>query len=106
MNMDSDTQSDETEWMPDTLLFKLGIKSKFPSSTPLNRKIDVTLHSLEESLLKAAVLVEKYGDTYIEIYERIESEIARDENRLSKVSEAKDLAREHGLDRERNLLEP
>ena len=106
MNMDSDTQSDETEWLPDTLLLKLGIKSKFPSSTPLNHKIDVTLNALEESLVKAAVLVEKYGDTYIEIYERIEAEIARYENRLSKVSEAKDLARGRGLNGERNLLEP
>ena len=106
MNMDSDAQSDETEWIPDTLLFKLGIKSKFPSSTPHNHKIDVTLVSLEESLLKAAVLVEKYGDTYIEIYERIEAEIALYENRLSKVSEAKELARGRGLGRERNLLEP
>jgi hypothetical protein len=52
------------------------------------------------------VLVEKYGDTYIEIYERIEAEIALYENRLSKVSEAKELARGRGLGRERNLLEP
>ena len=101
-----DFEKDEDEWIPDTLLFKLGIKSRFPSSMPLNHKINVTLHTLEESLLKAAALVEKYGDTYIEIYERIESEIARYENRLTKVSEAKDLARRHGLDRERNLLEP
>ena len=104
--MSMDSNDDNDDWVPKALLSTLGLTAIFPSTNPAPRDINVTLHSLEDSLFKVAVVIERYGEDYIEIYEKIEFELKNHEARLSKVYEAKLLARTHTLDGESNLLEP
>lgn len=53
---------------------------------------DVTVDVLEESLVKAALLVDRYGDEYLDYFLRIQSELEIRKTKEIALNEAKQLA--------------